>query len=62
MTTEAAKTTIYTEDQINRIVDRKLYYADRDLREGSLNQIGYDREINRINEWADRKLAQARGA
>ena len=52
----------YTEDQIERSVERKFNSIDRRLMAGELTQEEYDAEAIRIRKWAEDQFSKLAAA
>ena len=48
-----------TENQIERIIERKMDILDDRLMNGQLTQQQYDREVRELNRWARKQYKNA---
>ena len=58
---EALGLQMLTEDQIERLVERRMDGFDRNLIAGHMSQIAYDTKVTDLNDWAEtmyRKVAR----
>ncbi len=47
--------TAYSEDKIERVVEHEMNVLDRLLLRGSLTQEQYDREVCKLDKWAQQQ-------
>ena len=49
-----------TESQIEMQVESKMNSLDRQLMSGSISEDQYDREVRKLDKWAEREYRKAR--